>query len=114
MDAISDGAGSKPHTHNGNLAALPAVLAPLCDTANWLIFRWVQNGSEQWTKPPFQSLCPARMARNNACETWSSHAAAVAAVKAGQADGPAPISPPSISTAVVIPSPARLMTGRRP
>ena len=46
MDAISDGAGSKPHTHNGNLAALPAVLAPLCDTANWLIFRWVQNGSE--------------------------------------------------------------------
>ena len=27
------------------------------------------------------------MARNNACEAWSSHAAAVAAVKAGQADG---------------------------
>jgi hypothetical protein len=27
------------------------------------------------------------MARNNACETWSSHAAAAEAVKAGQADG---------------------------
>ena len=52
MDAISDGAGSKPHTHNGNLAALPAVLAPLCDTANWLIFRWVQNSSEDQAAVP--------------------------------------------------------------
>jgi hypothetical protein len=87
MDAISAGASSKPHTCNGDLAALPAALLPLCEKPNWLIFRWVQKGSDKWTKPPFQSLCPSRMARNNSCETWSSHAAAVEAVKAGEGDG---------------------------
>jgi primase-polymerase (primpol)-like protein len=52
----------------------------------WVNFRWVQNGGK-WTKPPFQSQNPSRMARNNACQTWSSYADAVAAVKAGEADG---------------------------
>jgi primase-polymerase (primpol)-like protein len=87
MDAVLSDAGSKPRTHNGDIAAPPAALARLCAMQNWLIFRWMRNGSDKWTKPPFQSLCPSRMARNNDCETWSSHAAAVEAVKAGEADG---------------------------
>ncbi len=87
MDAILSDTGSKPRTYYGDIAAPPAALARLCAMQNWLVFRWTQNGSDKWTKPPFQSLYPSRMARNNACQTWSSHAAAVEAVKAGVADG---------------------------
>jgi hypothetical protein len=87
MDAILADAGSKPRTCNGDLSAPPAALDPLRAMPNWLVFRWTQNGGDKWTKPPFQSLCPSRLARNNACETWSSHAAAVEAVTAGAADG---------------------------
>ena len=86
MATISNAGNSKPQTHSGDLAALPAALAPLSAMPQWVNFRWIQNGGK-WTKPPFQPQNPSRVARNNACETWSSYADAVKAVKAGEADG---------------------------
>jgi hypothetical protein len=78
---------TKPQTYSSDVAGLPGPLAPLCKLPNWVIWRWTKNGSGKWTKPPFQSQFSSRMARNNADETWSSHAAAVEAVKRGEADG---------------------------
>ena len=87
MDATAANAGSKPQTYNGDLSTLPAALLLLCTMLRWVIWRWVMNGSDKWTKPPFQAQHPRRMARNNASETWSSHATAAEAVKAGEGDG---------------------------
>lgn len=78
---------TNPVTYSGDIGCLPAALAPLSAMSNWVIWRWTKNDSGKWTKPPFQSQFPCRMARNNAEATWSSYAAAVAAVKAGEADG---------------------------
>ena len=77
----------KPLTYCGDVADLPSALAPLSAMVNWVIWRWTKNGSGKWTKPPFQSKFPTRMARNNAEATWSSHADAVDALKQGEADG---------------------------
>jgi hypothetical protein len=87
MDSTSANAGSKPQTYNGDLSALPAALLLLCTMLHWVIWRWVKNGSDKWTKPPFQAQHPSQMARNNATETWSSHATAAEVVKSGEADG---------------------------
>src|SRR5262249_30634301 len=46
-----------------------------------------KNGSGKWTKPPFQSRFPSHLARSNVVTTWSSHAAAVEAVRDDEADG---------------------------
>jgi len=77
----------KPLTYCNDVSRLPVALARLSVMANWVIWRWTKNDSDKWTKPPFQSEFPSRMARNNAEATWSSHAAAVEAVKHGEADG---------------------------
>ena len=82
-----DSLDSKPSTYSNDIARLPAALSPLCAMPNWVVWRWTKNGSSKWTKPPFQSQIPSRLARNNMMATWSSHAAAVEAVKNGEGDG---------------------------
>jgi hypothetical protein len=77
----------KPKTFNADIDQLPSALSPLCAMLNWVAWRWVENDSGKWTKPPFQSRSPCEMARNNASSTWSSHAEAFDAVKTGAADG---------------------------
>jgi hypothetical protein len=77
----------KPSTFNGDITRLPAALAPLCELSNWVVWKWMANGSGKWTKPPFQSRCPSDNARNNAASTWSSLADAVEVAKNGAADG---------------------------
>jgi hypothetical protein len=77
----------KPSTFNGDITRLPAALAPLCELSNWVVWKWMANGSGKWTKPPFQSRCPSDNARNNAASTWSSLADSVEAVRNGVADG---------------------------
>ena len=52
-----------------------------------MVWRWTKNGSGKWTKPPFQSRFPSRLASNNLTASWSSHAAAVEAVREQEADG---------------------------
>jgi primase-polymerase (primpol)-like protein len=82
-----DSLDSKPLTYSNDIARLPAALSPLCAMPNWVVWRWTKNGSGKWTKPPFQSQIPSRLARNNVVATWSAHAAAVEAVKNGEGDG---------------------------
>jgi hypothetical protein len=82
-----DTSDSKPLTYCNDIARLPVALAPLGAMPNWVVWRLTKNGSGKWTKPPFQSQFPSRLARNNVAATWSSHAAAVEAVKNGEGDG---------------------------
>jgi hypothetical protein len=82
---------SKPQTFQGDLANLPPALLPLTEQDRWLVWRWElranAKGKQKWTKPPFQALVPGLHARSDDPDTWSSHGAAVTAVKRGQADG---------------------------
>ncbi|MGA8698853.1 MAG: hypothetical protein WB689_34485, partial [Xanthobacteraceae bacterium] len=47
-----------PHTHSGNLAQLPAALAPLTEHKRWVCWQWALRqkggGEVNWTKPPIQ------------------------------------------------------------
>src|SRR5690242_19486643 len=78
---------SKPVTFSTDGARLPPGLAELCAMPNWVVWRWTKNGSGKWTKPPFQARFPSRLASNNMIATWSSHAAAIEAVRDREADG---------------------------
>src|SRR6185437_6049078 len=82
-----DATDCKPVTYGNDLARLPPALAELCTMSNWVIWRWTKNGNGKWSKPPFQSRFPSRLARNNRVATWSSHAAAVQVVTDREADG---------------------------
>ncbi len=52
---------------------LPQVLEPLIKLPHWVIWKWVLNDKERWTKPPFQSLHPARHASTTDRVTWSTY-----------------------------------------
>jgi len=82
-----DTTNSKPATYSNDVARLPPALSELCAMSNWVVWRWTKNGNGKWSKPPFQSRFPSRLASNNMVTTWSSHAAAVEAVKNREADG---------------------------
>ncbi len=75
-----------PHTHTGDLANPPPALASLCLMNHWVSWKWQYNG-KGWTKPPFRSADPSRLAANNDPSSWSTRAAAVSAVLASKADG---------------------------
>ena len=80
----------KPQTFNGDLANLPAALAPLCQQPRWVVWSWEWRKTKaggKWTKPPRQARSPSRLARSNDPATWGSYTDAVAVVAAGQADG---------------------------
>jgi hypothetical protein len=69
-----------------DLARLPPALKPFTKHKRWVVWRWTRNGTK-WDKPPYQSKNPRAKAASNNPATWSSHAAAVKAVKDGKADG---------------------------
>ena len=76
----------KPKTFSADLAQLPMALAPLTKHKRWLVWRWEWTG-KKWDKPPYKSAKPEKHAATDNPATWSSYAAAVKAVKAGEADG---------------------------
>jgi hypothetical protein len=82
---------NKPQTHSGDLANLPPALAPLTQQNRWVVWPWelrtTNGGKAKWTKPPRQARDPSRNARANDATTWGSYDDALAAVKAGNADG---------------------------
>jgi hypothetical protein len=82
---------NKPQTFQGDLGNLPPALLPLTEQKSWLVWRWelrtTKGGKQKWTKPPYRALDPDRHAKTDDPDTWSSHDAAVMAVKGGQADG---------------------------
>ncbi len=82
---------AKPQTHNGDLEHLPTALAPLTEERRWVVWPWelreTKAGRKKWTKPPRQARDPNRNARSNDPSTWGSYDDAVAAVRAGNADG---------------------------
>jgi hypothetical protein len=81
---------SLPHpiTHSSSdLTDPPAALSPLCLRDNWVVWKWQRGKNGAWTKPPYRSDSPNRLAANNDPQTWSTYQSAVAAVSAGCADG---------------------------
>jgi hypothetical protein len=80
---------TKPATLSGDLAHLPAALAPLVTIDHWVIWRWEWR-KDGWTKPPYMAAPGRRThAKNNDPATWSSYSAALAAVQTtgGKFDG---------------------------
>jgi hypothetical protein len=81
----------KPNTYYKNLAHLPPALQPLTMEPRWLIWRWEQrtnkDGAVKWTKPPYQARYPDQHAKSDDPDTWGNHHDAVAAMRAGHADG---------------------------
>ena len=78
---------TKPVTHQADLARLPRALAPLTEREQWAVWRWTQKPDGSWQKPPYQARDPQRHASTNNSDTWTDFATALAAVKAGHADG---------------------------
>jgi primase-polymerase (primpol)-like protein len=81
----------KPHTYVADISNLPRALQHLTSLNRWVVWRWEKitrkNGSEKWTKPPYQARRPNAKARSNNPGTWSDYKTAVRAVEAGLADG---------------------------
>jgi hypothetical protein len=82
----------KPKTFNGDLAHLPAALAPLCPQQRWVVWKWEWRPSKngvggKWTKVPYQAHNTSLKAKSNDPSTWGSYTDAVTAVAAGEADG---------------------------
>lgn len=74
----------KPVTVQADLENLPAVFWPYRDLSVWVTWSWVMvNG--RWTKPPFQPN--GAHAKSQGPDTWCTYADAIAAVKAGKAEG---------------------------
>ena len=78
---------TKPKTHQRDLTKLPRALAPLTERPQWAVWRWTQESNGRWQKPPFIATQPDRHASSADRGTWSTYAAALAAVQAGHADG---------------------------
>jgi hypothetical protein len=79
--------GRKPITCQGNLAKLSRALALLIERPQWAIWRWTQKPDGIWQKPPFMAIQPERHASTKDPATWSDYNTALAAVRAGHADG---------------------------
>src|SRR5258708_26951247 len=81
---------TKPNTYN-NLAHLPPALQPLTVQPRWVVWRWeertTKDGKRKWTKPPYHAQYPSYHAKSDDPDTWCTHQDAVAAVRAGHADG---------------------------
>jgi P4 family phage/plasmid primase-like protien len=79
----------KPRTFSGDLGALPAALGPLTQHRRWVIWKWEEKKESKgkWTKTPYRANNPRVLASSTNPTTWSTYAAALAAVKAGKADG---------------------------
>jgi primase-polymerase (primpol)-like protein len=78
---------NKPTTYQADLTKLPRALAPLLERPQWAIWRWTQQDKGRWQKPPFMAKQPERHANTKDAGTWSDYATALAAVRAGHADG---------------------------
>jgi hypothetical protein len=78
----------KPATLSGDLAHLPAALAPLVTIDHWVAWRWEWR-KDGWTKPPYVAAAGKRRAyaKNNDPATWTSYSAALAAVQTSRFDG---------------------------
>jgi primase-polymerase (primpol)-like protein len=82
---------TKPKTHQGDLAHLPAAVQPLTQRDHWLLWNWelraTKSGKQEWTKPPRQARDPSRAAKSNDPKTWGPYRCALHAVQAHKADG---------------------------
>jgi primase-polymerase (primpol)-like protein len=82
---------NKPHTYVADLAHLPKALQYLTGLKRWVVWRWEwrrkQDGTEGWTKPPYQCLYPKSKAASDNPNTWGTYEDAIAAVAAWEVDG---------------------------
>ena len=78
--------GTKPTTHQKDLAKLPRALAPLVERPQWCVWRWTQQKG-RWQKPPFMAKRPERHASTDNPATWCKYKTALATAQAGDADG---------------------------
>src|SRR5262245_26203152 len=75
-----------PKTYKGELADLPAALAPLIELPHWVVWKWIHKNG-RWTKPPYRADDPTQFAKTDEPATWCDFATAANAVANGQADG---------------------------
>ena len=87
MDKGATFDGGRPTTYQGDLAKLPAALAPLIARPQWAVWKYQQRADSSWQKPPFQARDPRFRASTTNPETWASYTEALATVQAGFADG---------------------------
>src|ERR1700742_382498 len=83
---------NRPHSHQGEIAHLPAALAPLTKEPRWVVWQWEQvdnkkTGELKWTKVPFQSAAPRQRAKANDPSTWGTYREALRIWQRGKADG---------------------------
>jgi hypothetical protein len=81
----------KPYTYVADIAHLPKALERITKLKRWVVWRWElrrkKNGTEKWTKPPYQCGNPKLAAKSNDPGTWGTYETAIAVVAAGLADG---------------------------
>jgi primase-polymerase (primpol)-like protein len=78
----------KPVTFNGDLTNLPAALRSRTQDKRWVVWRWTWRPEPgRWDKPPLQAADPALYVKSNDPTTWGTYQDAVAAARAGHADG---------------------------
>jgi AAA domain len=87
MDKGATFDGNRPTTHQGDLAKLPAALAPLVARPQWAVWKYEQRADGSWQKPPHQARDPRFKASTTNPQTWASYTEALAAVQAERADG---------------------------
>jgi hypothetical protein len=87
MDGGAGFDGDTPITYQGDLAKLPAALAPLLARPQWCVWKWSRTANGTWQKPPYMSADPSRHASTADPSTWCSYADALAVVQASLANG---------------------------
>jgi predicted P-loop ATPase len=66
---------------------LPQALQPYAKQVRWVVWRLVARPNKKPTKPPYQARAPQRKASSIDPSTWADFDTALAAYRAGKADG---------------------------
>src|SRR5262249_39702668 len=83
---------TKPATFVADIANLPKVLVEhFIKLERWIVWCWElrtrADGSEYWTKTPYQARFPNAHAKTDDPNTWGRYEDAVATVASGATDG---------------------------
>jgi hypothetical protein len=83
---------TKPVTFVADITNLPKVLVEhFIKLERWCVWKWEvrsrPDGTEKWTKTPYQARFPNQFAKTNDASTWGKYDDAIAAVGNGTADG---------------------------
>jgi hypothetical protein len=83
---------AKPAMFFADITTLPKVIVEhMIKLERWCVWKWElvtrADGTEAWTKTPYQARFPGTKAKTNKSSTWGRYDEAIAAVAASAADG---------------------------